>query len=149
MVRIANVSTIFCSFLPCTSLSNLFIDCAVDFLSLVSSLYPNCLIIFSNAAIFSSSGSSCTLYTNVFLGFCFPINAATLLFARSINSSINLLASLLSLKYTPSGLLVSSSLKRTSTLSKEIAPLFILFVRIILANRSNSKIASAIGLSTS
>ena len=42
----------------------------------------------------------------VFLGFCFPMNSATFLFAKSINSSISLFASLDSLKKIQKSLLM-------------------------------------------
>ena len=61
---------------------------------------------------------------------------------------MSLFASLDSLKNTVVGLKSSSKAKRTSTLSKEIAPCFIRFVRNILAKLSKVSTASLISLET-
>ena len=74
------------------------------------------------------------------------IKEATFLFAKSINSSINLCASFDVLKKTDSGLSSSSRLKLTSTRSKEIAPFFIRLERKIFACLSKILIASKTGL---
>ncbi len=148
MVRTARVSTIFCSFLPCTSTSKLFRELVMLLRSFRLSLYPNFPTTFSKAANFSSSGSSCIRYTNVCLGDFLPMNSDTLRLANNINSSMSLLASFDVLKNTPVGFASLSRSNLTSTLSKEIAPSFIRCPRIILASLSNSKVASTKASST-
>ena len=149
IVRIVKVSTKFCSFLPTTSFSNLFKEDATLPLSLKLSLCPKRATTVCNCANLSSFGSSCTRYTKVFLGLCFPINSETFLLASNINSSISLLASLLVLKWIPIGFASSSNLNLTSTLSKEIAPSRIRCERIFLANSSIFRMAWAISLDVS
>ena len=82
------------------------------------------------------------------LFFSLPINSATFLFANNINSSINLLAAFDSLKNTPVGFAFSSKLNFTSTLSKDIAPSFILCFLRIFANSFNFNVASTIASET-
>ena len=93
-----------------------------------------------NCCSLSTSGSSCTRYTKVF--FILATYSATFLLAKSINSSISLLASLLSLKYTPVGLPFSSRSNFTSTLSKVIAPKRIRLPRNFSAKVLSVRIAS-------
>ena len=59
-----------------------------------------------------------------------------------MNSSINLLDSFASLKWTPIGFAFESKSNFNSVLSKEIAPSLCRWARSFLANWSNFKIAS-------
>ena len=140
------ISMRFCSFLPRTSTSSLLSDFDTsDLLPEVRILYPKR---FTNQFRFSSlsgSGRSCMRYGNtlafLFLG-TLPMHSATVRLASSMNSSMSLLASFDSLKYTLSGLPLSSISKRTSTRSKSTAPDAMRFLRRIWASSFSFRISS-------
>ena len=131
MERMTARCTVSFSSLPSRPSSSLFISWDGISPSLRVILYPSPRKKKARSAIFSLLGKSCTLYIDtpsLFIPLFTPliffgeITSATFLFAKSINSSINLFESPRSFLITFSGVPSESNTNCTSSWSSDIAP---------------------------